>query len=297
MNINNIHVELPTIVGDGTEFFLQATPPDSIACAAHVHNAVELLYIKSGSYSVSLDGVEYDVGEGDLVLFCSNAIHHVFSKNLPSNEYYVIKISPTFFLQFSTPDEGTEHVMRFALNRKGSKSIWLREELVGTPLYAALQSLIAEHEGKQYASQVATKLKIMELLVEILRSDTPADEKAPHNQTAAMIYDTMIYVRRHYAEDMDERELARSLGMSYSYFSRSFRRVTGMTFKQYLNRTRVNQAEKLLCRKNLSVSEVATKCGYNSISYFISVYKSITGKTPYQSLQQTNLTTKGRTQG
>lgn len=287
MNINNIHVELPQIVGDGTEFFLQATPPENVACAAHVHKAVELLYVKSGSYTVVLDGIEYEIGKGDLVLFCSNAIHHVFTKNLPENEYYVIKISPAFFLQFSTQEEGAEYVMRFAINRKGSKSIWRREELEGTPLFSALQSLIIEHEGRKYASQVAIKLKIMELLVEILRSDSPADEKTPHNQTAALIYNTMVYVRNHYAEDMDERELARDLGMSYSYFSRSFKRVTGMTFKQYLNRTRVNQAEKMLCRGSASVSEVATRCGYNSISYFISVYKNITGKTPYQSLQQT----------
>ena len=287
MNINNIHVELPQIVGDGTEFFLQATPPENVACAAHVHKAVELLYVKSGSYTVVLDGIEYEIGKGDLMLFCSNAIHHVFTKNLPENEYYVIKISPAFFLQFSTQEEGAEYVMRFAINRKGSKSIWRREELEGTPLFSALQSLIIEHEGRKYASQVAIKLKIMELLVEILRSDSPADEKTPHNQTAALIYNTMVYVRNHYAEDMDERELARDLGMSYSYFSRSFKRVTGMTFKQYLNRTRVNQAEKMLCRGSASVSEVATRCGYNSISYFISVYKNITGKTPYQSLQQT----------
>ena len=287
MNINNIHVELPAIVGDGTEFFLQATPPASVACAAHVHKAVELLYVKSGSYTVLLDGVEHEIEEGDLVLFCSNAIHHVFTKNLPENEYYVIKISPTFFLQFSTQEEGTEHVMRFAINRKENKNIWKREELENTPLHSALQSLIAEHEGQKYASQVAIKLKIMELLVEILRSDSPTDTKTPHNQTSALIYNTMVYVRNHYTEDMDERELARSLGMSYSYFSRSFKRVTGISFKQYLNRTRVNQAEKLLCRGNASVSEVATKCGYNSISYFINVYKSITGKTPYQSLRQT----------
>ena len=287
MNINNIEVELPKVVGDGMEFFLQATPPVCVACAAHVHKAVELLYVKSGSFIVLLDGVEYAIEKGDLVLFCSNAIHHVFTKNLPENEYYVIKISPAFFLQFSTEDEGAEYVMRFAINRKENKSIWTRKELEGTPLLSALQSLIEEHENQKYASQVATKLKIMELLVEILRSDSPPVEKAPHTQAAALIYNTMVYVRNHYAEDMDERELARSLGMSYSYFSRSFRRVTGMTFKQYLNRTRVNQAEKMLCRGTTSVSEVATKCGYNSISYFISVYKNITGKTPYQSLQQT----------
>ena len=287
MNTNNIQVELPKIVGDGTEFFLQATPPTSVACAAHVHKAVELLYVKNGSYTVLLDGVEYEMESGDLVLFCSNAIHHVFTKNLPENEYYVIKISPAFFLQFSTEEEGAEYVMRFAINRKENKSIWKKKELEGTPLFHALQSLIAEHESSKYASQVAVKLKIMEILVEILRSDSPKIEKTMHTQTAALIYNTMVYVRNHYAEDLDERELAKSLGMSYSYFSRSFRRVTGMTFKQYLNRTRVNQAEKLLCRGASSVSEIATRCGYNSISYFISVYKDLTGKTPYQSLKQT----------
>ena len=287
MNINNIAVELPKVVGDGMEFFLQATPPVCVACAAHVHKAVELLYVKSGSFIVLLDGMEYAIEKGDLILFCSNAIHHVFTKNLPENEYYVIKISPAFFLQFSTEEEGAEYVMRFAINRKENKSIWTRQELEGSPLFSALQSLIDEYEKNKYASQVATKLKIMELLVEILRSDSSAVERAPHTQAAALIYNTMVYVRNHFAEDMDERELAHSLGMSYSYFSRSFKRVTGMTFKQYLNRTRVNQAEKMLCRGSSSVSEVATKCGYNSISYFISVYKSITGKTPYQSLQQT----------
>ena len=287
MNINNIRVELPRTVGDGMEFFLQATPPVCVACAAHVHKAVELLYVKSGSFIVLLDGVEYALEAGDLVLFCSNAIHHVFTKNLPENEYYVIKISPAFFLQFSTEEEGAEYVMRFAINRRENKSIWTRRELEGTPLLAVIHSLIEEYENDKYASQVATKLKIMELLVEILRSDSTAVEKAPHTQAAALIYKTMVWVRNHYAEDMDERELARSLGMSYSYFSRSFKRVTGMTFKQYLNRTRVNQAEKMLCRGSISVSEVATRCGYNSISYFISVYKGITGKTPYQSLQQT----------
>ena len=287
MNINNIAVELPKVVGDGMEFFLQATPPVCVACAAHVHKAVELLYVKSGSFIVLLDGVEYAIEKGDLILFCSNAIHHVFTKNLPENEYYVIKISPAFFLQFSTEEEGAEYVMRFAINRKENKSIWTRQELEGSPLFSALQSLIDEYEKNKYASQVATKLKIMELLVEILRSDSSAVERAPHTHAAALIYNTMVYVRNHFAEDMDERELAHSLGMSYSYFSRSFKRVTGMTFKQYLNRTRVNQAEKMLCRGSSSVSEVATKCGYNSISYFISVYKSITCKTPYQSLQQT----------
>ena len=58
MTTNDFQVELPMTVGDGTEFFLQATPPSCGACAAHVHKAVELLYVKSGSYTALLDGVD-----------------------------------------------------------------------------------------------------------------------------------------------------------------------------------------------------------------------------------------------
>ena len=90
----------------------------------------------------------------------------------------------------------------------------------------------------------------------------------------------------HFSEDIDEKKLASSFGMSYSYFSRSFKKVTGMTFKNYLNRTRISKAEQLLFESGGSISETAIACGYNSISYFISVYRQITGKTPYRALKE-----------
>jgi AraC-like DNA-binding protein len=95
----------------------------------------------------------------------------------------------------------------------------------------------------------------------------------------------MNLVQERFAEDFNEKELAKSFGLSYTHFSRSFKRVTGMTFKNYLNRTRIRKAEQLLFLSRCSISEVAVTCGYNSISYFIKVYRSITGKTPYKVLK------------
>ena len=69
--------------------------------------------------------------------------------------------------------------------------------------------------------------------------------------------------------------------MSYSYFSRSFRAVTGKNFKEYLNQVRVAHAEKALLTSDKSVTEVAAHCGYDNVSYFISVYKRIKGVTPH----------------
>ena len=53
-----------------------------------------------------------------------------------------------------------------------------------------------------------------------------------------------------------------------------------MSFKEYLNLTRVNHAERLLMTTQKSVTEISSLCGYNNVSYFISVYRRLKGRTP-----------------
>ena len=284
MKRSDIKLEEPRGIGQEIEFFVQSNSKSSTACGAHIHKATELLYVKEGSYTVTLDDTRYEISEGDLILFCSGAIHYVVTGDSPQNSYYVIKIPPSFFIDFTRHDAGTEYAMRFALNRKENKCLWNKEELKGSEIKRVLDSLISEYTKEMYASEVAIKLKIMELLLAILRYGTPS---APlvNDQISRSIYSVMNYIQERFAEDIDENELARSYGMSYSYFSRSFNRVTGMTFKTYLNRTRIRKAEQLLFLDRCSISEAAIACGYNSISYFIKVYRSVTGKTPYRALR------------
>lgn len=284
MQNKEIHVEAPRQSGFETEFFLQHTPQNTVSCAAHIHNVLELLYVNEGNYAVTLNDEQFNIHRGDLILFCSGAIHHVISGNEPQNSYYVIKIPPSFFIEFSHHEVGAEYVMRFSLHRKENKNFWTAQELEGSEIKRVLQSLIQEYTQQQYAAEVAMKLKIMELLLTILREDKQSASR-PGDRTAEIIYRVMRFVQLHYAEDIDEKELAKEIGMSYSYFSRSFKRTTGMTFKTYLNRTRISKAEQLLFQNGGTISEAATACGYNSISYFISVYRTITGKTPYQALR------------
>ena len=59
-----------------------------------------------------------------------------------------------------------------------------------------------------------------------------------------------------------------------------------MTFKKYLNKLRIDHAQKMLAKGGRNISEIAADCGFNSISYFISTYRSIVGITPYKHLQQ-----------
>ncbi len=282
MKKSDIMIEAPRSVGDEIEFFLQSDSKNSFACLAHIHKAVELLYVMKGSYTVTLDDISYEIGEGDLTLFCSGSIHQVVTGESAQNTYYVIKIPPSFFLDFAGRGSGAEYAMRFALNLRENKYVWYKEELEKTDIKRILDTLINESIQKKYASEVAIKLKVMELMLTILRYDTTSKPLA-NDQTTHQIYKVMNYVQERYAEDIDEKELAAIYGMSYSHFSRSFKKVTSMTFKNYLNRTRIRKAQQLLYLKDCSITEAAISCGYNSISYFIKVYRLFTGTTPYKS--------------
>ena len=288
MKRSEIRVESPRALGDEIEFFVQSACPGRASCSLHIHSAIELLYVKEGSYRVHLNDETLIIEQGDLVLFCSNAMHHVVAGDCPENSYYVVKIAPSFFVNFST--NGSDYIMRFAIERKGNKNLWKREELIGSDIKRILEELVEEYKHQKYASDVIVKLKVTELMVAILRAD-PFPPLPCSNRSPRIIYNIINYVQSNYAEDIDEEKLASDHGISYSYFSRTFKAVTGMTFKSFLNRTRINKAEQLLLRKESTISEVASACGYNSISYFIKVYRSIKGVSPYR---HTNIANQNR---
>lgn len=284
MERNNFEIEGPRQFGQEIEFFLQTNDKNTSTCSVHIHSAAEFLYVKEGSYTVSLNDTRYEIGEGDLILFCSGVIHHVMTGESTKNSYYVIKMPPSFFIDFAGYDAGAEYALRFALDRRENKCLWRKAELQGSDIKHALEELISEFETAGYAYQLSLDLKVMSLFLTVLRADAPSTPGA-NDQTTRLIYAVLNHVQQRFSEDIDEQDLAKQYGMSYSYFSRSFKRITGMTFKNYLNRTRINQAEQLILLNKCSVSEAAIACGYNSISYFIKVYRAHTGTTPYKALK------------
>ncbi len=279
-----VKIEAPKGIGQEIELFLQSTPANGTACEPHIHNALEMLYVTDGSYSVILDDTPYEIEEGDLILFRSDSVHTVVAKESENNNYYVIKIPPSFFISLSGGENGIKYAMHFAFNRKEYKCLWKKAELEESELQRILRSLEQEHTSTEYASELVIKLKIMELMTALLR-ECHGEETHIDSRSATLVYSVMSYIQKNYAEDIDEKELSKSFGMSYSYFSRIFKRVTGISFKNYLNRIRISNAERLLFSTGNAVSAIATACGYNSISYFISVYRSMMGTTPYKALR------------
>ena len=72
------------------------------------------------------------------------------------------------------------------------------------------------------------------------------------------------------------------MGLSDSYFSRYFHKMSGMTFSRYLNTIRVEKAMEMLKEDRYTVTEISYRCGFETIRHFNRVFKEITGMTPRQ---------------
>ena len=70
------------------------------------------------------------------------------------------------------------------------------------------------------------------------------------------------------------------MGMNFDYLNRTFRRVTGKTVFQYLNRVRINRVKELLKTTDMKLAEIAALTGFSDEFYLSRQFKKATGVAP-----------------
>jgi len=78
---------------------------------------------------------------------------------------------------------------------------------------------------------------------------------------------------QHLDEPLTIRELSRKVAMNECYLKKGFKEIFGTTIYDYFQRERMEKARQLLYEQGLSVSEVASRMGYSSISHFSTAFK------------------------
>lgn len=291
----SIESEPETAYINGIRFFLQKTSAYDISAAAHIHDTIEILFVKQGSFVVCADAQKYEIFAGDMILFRSNVIHHIFAGSGAVNSYYVLKIRPGVVRDIAAHSTAGMYLLNFVFKKSNSKCIWSKEELKDIKeITYGFDCLKKEFEEKQKYSDIAFKLAAGNILLGILRSYSDTENiHLPENtnRTADCIYKAMAYINNNYSDDITENDVSAAAGLSYHYFSRTFKLVTGKSFKEYLNITRVNHAERLLVTTDKNVSVISSECGYNDVSYFIKVYKRIKHTSPGKTRFQKNALT------
>lgn len=101
----------------------------------------------------------------------------------------------------------------------------------------------------------------------------------------------LAFIRENLTGQFSEPDLARIAGQSPSAFSRAFKRHTGMTLVQYVNRLRINLACQLLSDSALPITEICFECGFNNVSNFNRQFLAQKGMPPsrFRNLLEQNI--------
>lgn len=99
------------------------------------------------------------------------------------------------------------------------------------------------------------------------------------------------YLNEHYREDIVFEDMAKEIGISYSYMRKIAFEMTGMSLIDYLNQLRIEHAKRMLLETTLSISQIALEVGYMNVQSFNRFFRKFEGMPPssYKSAKSRSL--------
>ncbi|MCH1981465.1 AraC family transcriptional regulator [Ruminococcus sp. OA3] len=239
----------------------------------HMHKAIEILCIISGEIQVVVNGDSHQMKENSIVVLNSYDVHAFSGKEA---YYYVIQAEPTLLNSFDVnlqqymPADGDKF-----LKAEDGETMELRK---------TISSAFEYGKNGEKAAQIGMIAEIFSVFAQIMAyTEARGDylEQPGHEQNLAKrLQDVFAYVEVHSANDIPVDEISRHVNLTKNYFCRFFKRMTGMTFVEYLNQYRCKRAEELMVDMDISITEIALQVGFKSLSYFNKTYKKLRGETP-----------------
>lgn len=231
----------------------------------HWHLECELLFVEKGSVTLSLNNTLYDLETGCAFFIDSGEVHYIKGESESIAE----------ILMFDSPllDEITKSLR--PLSPKLSSSYPVRNYYNRIKRELSLREPFFEQKICGYIS---------DLMIEIFRKELLGERKQNNTNSSTENYKNLLQEIEEKCSYITFEDACRFMGLSKPYFSRFFKNISGMTFSQYLNIIRLEKAIFLLNHNHgqLSITDIASQCGFDTIRHFNRVFKDFTGFSPRQ---------------
>lgn len=263
----------------------QHTDGAAACCMAHYHTFIELIYCVGGTFGVWLNNSNYTLRTGDLLVINSKEVHIIKSISEDGGEYIVLRFEPEILYDSSQDIFEAKYLLPFVMNNSTPQKIFTHSEIYATEIPGLMNNAINEYLNQQIGFELAMRSDICRIFVWILRYwnsngiSLPAAGALTSEYIKSM-HIVLDYISEHYSEEISAESMAKLCNMSYSYFSRIFKRVMNKSFNDYLNFVRIMEAERLLASTDMNITEIAYETGFSSSSYFIKIFSKYKNISP-----------------
>lgn len=244
----------------------------------HTHSAIEIIVPCENDYKVVINSVEYHVEPDEIFMIPPRAAHAI---KAPEKGYRFIYLFELTFLSRLNSYSEINSLLTKPLHITRETHPEIHEEILGYLI--RIRNLYFEDKPYSDFTIYAQILEMFTVLfnnrIRQIENNVSINEKSDNSYAKKFQY-VMNYIDTHYMEDLTLENIAHSIGFSKYHFSRLFRQYTNYTFCDYLNYRRIQIAIELLSDPELSITEIALRSGFSSISTFNRLFKQSTNCSP-----------------
>lgn len=142
-------------------------------------------------------------------------------------------------------------------------------------IHQQFQAMYQEYERNSPYSQLILQGMLQRLFLTVYEGYLPYEDTVlEFKNTDSRIHDALIYIEKNLEFAPALEEAAAHISLSPSHFSRLFKQVTGCSYTDYVTTIRLQHAQILLAKTELSISEIAAKVGFANGNYMCNVFKN-----------------------
>ncbi|MCR5431910.1 MAG: AraC family transcriptional regulator [Lachnospiraceae bacterium] len=246
--------------------------------ATHWHTSVEIIMPYVNHYDVLCDGVRHRINPGDVFIIAPGELHTLYAPSEGERLITLFDYSLFSSLQGMNSILESIHHFRHIKAKDDPKTALILTSCLKDIEYEFFQETA-------YEDPILFSL-LIKFFVTIGRAnlelksffpDLPIEKQHEYTNKFLALNN---YISWNFSTDLTSKKLADMIGFTPSEFNKRFEQFNGQSFSDYLNQKRISQAEKLLIYPNVSTTEVATSCGYKSLSTFNRAFRSIKKISP-----------------
>ena len=222
----------------------------------HIHQVIEMVYIKSGTLELGVGKELYHMEKGDFAVVFPNVIHHyqVFGKD--ENKALYMLVSPTLLPNYMV--EIQKNCPQYPV---------INKECLHVDIVKAIQSLVKVEKSNTRLVQAYVQMIFAHIFSEmdLIEKESVGGED--------LVYQSVEYVAKNFREKISLEQMAYDLGVSKYVLSRLFSKTFHCNFTSYVNGVRLNYAMSMLEGTNEPITNICFDCGFESQRTFNRVFK------------------------
>lgn len=227
----------------------------------------QILYITSGNGHLRIDNEEFDITANMGFFFEPGVPHEYYAEEEPWTSWWVT-FSGYAIKDFSAIS-GLGRYLVFHVHEME------RLKLLHNDIYSSAEcaGLLAATDSSYHLYKFLLELNCC------IGTEAQKFKKSRSKQLQSVL----MYLENHFDIDITLTDMANLAGVSPQHLCRLFKQEFNMRPFEYLVRCRLQNAKELLIGvDNLTLKEIASKTGFNDVSYFCCVFKQFEGMTPVE---------------